>query len=230
MPDTDNAAPADEQDKPDTDSAPEDSGTSADVDNWKQSYEELRSKFNERDQEVAQLRSFRESLADPARQAEILKDYGIHLADDEPDEDLEDDVFRDPRVDQLLQEREQEREQQQQQQAYEGFVADTVEQTEALEEQLGEEFTDEEFDLLLDLRETAARRGENVPVKDIYEKRLSSVYETRRQKYVTSKKNAPQVSKVGRSATDDSNRLDVDDRAERVRRMTERFQMAQQQS
>lgn len=48
------------------------------------------------------------------------------------------------------------------------------------------------------------------------------------ERYRESKK-TPHVSKVGTAATDDSNRLDIDDDAERHRRMAERLRLAKQQ-
>lgn len=217
-------APEATRDTP-TEDAPSEEGHAPEAIDYEKRYNDLRPEFDRTTQELAQLREFRESLADPSRQADVLRDFGIELADDEPGEEDADDVFRDPRVDQLIAEREQERAAAQQQQAYEGFVVDTMEQVDALERELGEEFSDDEVDLLLDLREAAARRGQDVAIKDVYQNRLNQVFETRRQKYVQSKR-APQASKVGQAAADDGNRLDVDDRPERVRRMTERLRMS----
>lgn len=207
----DTQAPDDVQDKPDIDSAPDD-GTSADVDNWKQSYDELRSKFNERDQEFAQLRQFRESLSDPGRQAEILREFGIELADDptpQYEEDLDDVEALKREVESLKTNWSQEQTKRQQQEAYEAFVGDFTDQVEQIEQADGRELSDAEIKILFDRAEASLYRGEQNRVEDLY-KDLKALRGDVESEIIESKK-APRVQS-GRSA---SKQPDLDNEKER---------------
>lgn len=81
-------APA-EQDKPDApEGAPEEGqAPQPDIAELQRSYDELRSKFNERDTELSQYRDFYGQLADPETQAEALRALGLELEDEEEDEE-----------------------------------------------------------------------------------------------------------------------------------------------
>lgn len=221
---TDEVTPAPDVDKPEVTDTSAPDGTSADVEQLRRSYDELRSKFNERDQEVAELRKLRESLSDPDRQAEILNEFGIELADlDEPDLD---DGFADPvdelrrELDELKRERQSELQRQEEERASQAFRDNFDNQIVAIEGSEGRELSEKEIAILHDRALVRASLGEEPSVEALY-RDLDELWEARKASYLESKK-SPRVA-AGRSASEQPN---LDDESERHRYMMARFESA----
>lgn len=203
----DTSAPDEGQDKPE--GAPE--GTSAEESqiDWategpkiKESYEGLRSKFNERDQEIARLRNLDAALRGDPEHAALLAEYGYALTD--PDEEREDED-PEPYVTRDEWERDQQARQQADQQQYEaGLREDVLDHLVALDGDLSDED-------LWDLFSRAWNNGR--PNEELTEK-VYGDYKTRRksledaavERYLAEKKGVPRpgagaaaVEKIDRS-------------------------------
>lgn len=79
-------------DAPDQAASEETTADTPDVEALQKSYDELRSKFNERDTELSQFRDFYGQLADPETQAEALRQFGLELEAEE----AENEEYQDP--------------------------------------------------------------------------------------------------------------------------------------
>lgn len=149
---SDDLAPAVEQDKPDLSSAPEEG--QAPSHDWEKQYQELRSEYNRRDSEIAELRQLRDSLTDPETAPEVFRALGYELPE-EPDQQQE---YVDPyeqqlgelrqQVEQLTAIQQQEYEQIQHQQVEEQMAVHIGASLDQIENQLGRQFDDKEIQFL----------------------------------------------------------------------------------
>ena len=132
-------------------------------------YEELRTKFNQRDEEVSEARSLKE-LADELgfTPAELAAE--IRKAQEGQEEDLDEEEYEDPGQKALtrLEQLENELTQRQEQEAFDEQIADDVEE---LEDKEGIEFSDH----TLAFFKTMAYQG--VPPAEVFKDYLPSIYQ-----------------------------------------------------
>lgn len=162
-----------------------------------------------------------EALRDPQRQAEALRDFGIELEDTE-DRDEEDDGG-DPYL--TREEWDRHNAEQQAQRAEQAFTDDLNGLAKGADVELSE----------WDRARLYGRTMQLGADADALKKALDELVDDRKasekeaiERYRKSK-GGPRVLPGGSPATDDNNRLDIPDDAERHRRMTERLRMGQQQ-
>lgn len=160
-------------------------------------------------------------LQDEQKLLDRLRERGYEVDDDEdPALEDEDGEFRDPRVDELIAAREREQ--------AEALVSDIQGHVKELAGKQSLELTDrqlrsltrEALDAGADPDATERLFGEFVEELKEYDKRAIERYRK--------SKNTTVPPGGGREATDESNRLDIDDDSERHRRMAERLRMARE--
>lgn len=215
---SDDTAPAEGQ--ADVQSAPDEG--QAQTQDWEKQYQELRSAFNQRDQELSELRQFRDYLTNPETQDEALQALGYEVPQEPTSE------YEDPYESRLAQieaaqqqilsryEQEQQLQQQaQQEQELANYVGGALDQ---VERNRGEQFNDDELAFITAFAYNNPNEQGQPNVQAAVD-RLEAAYTAQQERWLKSKR-APRVPD-GQSA---SKQLDTSTPAGRREAMEQALQ------